>query len=410
MANSFQISKNSGIISKSAAGVLADTVQFFKSVDKADASDYDGKNGYSAGDTISIAIPARFDPQSTFDITSTIQDITEPRTTLVLDIISTVGVDVDSQQLASEIQLKSLLNRVIIPAATDMAADVENKMLEKATDLTYNSVGVPGSTVFDVQTVQDAKVRMNKFLCPKDANRFLLLNSDAGASAVNARKGLFQSAAKISEQYEMGYVGTADGFHWMENELLNSHTNGNDVTGVALNTVTVTNGMSSFAVSGLTNTTGTITKGQVFTLSGIKAVHPQTGVAYNFDQQFVVTADATANGSGVATISFSPAIYLTTSQKNVASTPTTTNALVFVGSASTAYVQNLAFHKNAFRSVSVPLVMPTAVEVASQETVENVTVQFVRQFDVLKRRMINRLDFLGGISAVRPEWACRIYS
>jgi len=37
-----------------------------------------------------------------------------------------------------------------------------------------------------------------------------------------------------------------------------------------------------------------------------------------------------------------------------------------------------------------------------------VTVQFVRQFDVLKRRMINRLDFLGGISAVRPEWACRI--
>jgi len=38
------------------------------------------------------------------------------------------------------------------------------------------------------------------------------------------------------------------------------------------------------------------------------------------------------------------------------------------------------------------------------------TIAIVRSWDILKRRMITRLDFLGGFAPVRPEWGCRITS
>lgn len=411
MANDFNnINDNAALICKAAAEEFKESIQFVKSVAKVDPSEYNGKNGYKSGSTIHISTPARFDPQTTFDITSSKQDVLEDFVPLTLDISSTIGVEVDSAEFASKIGLSSLYNRVISPAITSMAADVEQRMLEKATDAVFNSVGTAGSTTFDTDTILSARERMNKYLCPKDKERFFLSDSTANRSAVNARKGLFNASPEISEQYKMGYMGTADGYNWLENEVLNVHTMGNDVTGVALNTVTVVNGTSSISVSGLTNTTGTVTKGSTFTIAGVFAVHPLTKTAYPFLQQFVVTADATANGSGVATLSISPTIYLTTSRQNVSAAPATTAALVFSNSAvaSTAYTQNLAFHKKAFRMVSVPLIMPEQVEMKAQETVDGITIAIVRAWDQNKRSMITRLDFLGGICADRPEWACRI--
>jgi hypothetical protein len=243
-------------------------------------------------------------------------------------------------------------------------------------------------------------------LAPR-SDRTFLLNSQSGALAVDARKGLFQSATEIGKQYVEGMVGRADGFDWYENELINVHTNGNDVAFEVRTTVS-TQGQATLVVEGLTTTTGTVKKGTVFTVAGVYAVHPITKQTYSTLQQFVVTADATADGSGYATLSISPAMYTTGTLKNIASFPQDGDAITPSGSASTAYAQNLQFHKNAFKMVSVPLIMPTKAEVAAQETVDGITVAVIRDFDVKTRTMITRLDFLGGLSAVRPEWACRV--
>jgi len=413
MANNFSnINDAAGVIAKAAAAMLADELQFTKSIATAEASDYKGKNGYSNGDTVYVSKPARFIPQETFDITSSMQDIVEEEVPLTLDVSSTVGVNVTSTEMATDVQVKSLIKRLIKPAVSAIAQNVEQRFLEKATDATFNVVGTAGSTSFDTDTILSAREKMNKFLCPKDADRFFLQDSTAGRAAVNARKGLFQSASDIAKQYKMGYVGTADGFNWMENELLTTHTNGNDVTSVLVNGATAT-GATTLAIDGLTTTTGTVKKGQVFTLAGVFAVHPITRAVYPFLQQFVVTADATANGSGEATVGISPAIHAASgvaSLQNVSALPADNAALTFVGAADGAYTQNLAFHKNAFRKVSVPLVMPTQAEFAAQETVNGITVAIVRDFDITTRKMITRLDFLGGLVADRPEWACRVTS
>jgi len=54
------------------------------------------------------------------------------------------------------------------------------------------------------------------------------------------------------------------------------------------------------------------------------------------------------------------------------------------------------------------LVLPEKAEYAAQYTYKGITVAIIRDFDILKRRMITRLDFLGGFAPVRPEWATRI--
>jgi len=396
-----------GILAKAAAAELVDNLQFAKSISKADETDYKGKNGYSAGDTIYISKPARFIPTTSFDITSSIQDFVEEKTPLALDIISSNAIALDSQELASTIDLSQVYNRAIKPAIHSIAQNVESVMLTRAVNATYNSVGTAGSTVFDTNTMMSATAQMSQFLAPM-SQRYALLDPIASQSAVVARKGLFQSAAEVAKQYKEGAMGIADGFTYLSNNLLPVHTRGTQTGSFTVATTSV-NGASTIALTGTSG--GTLKQGDIFTIAGRYAVHPITKATQNFLQQFVVTADNTASGTAYTGVAISPTIYDAATGKslqNISSLPTSGDVVTIVGNASTGYTQNLAFHTDAFRMVSVPLVMPTAVEFAEQATYKGFTVAIVRAFDVLKRRMITRIDFLGGIAATRPEWSCRI--
>lgn len=413
MANSFvDVKQAAGIIAEAAAGLLSEKLQFCKTIAKADPKDFAGKNGYGAGDTIYISKPPIFKPQTSFDITSSIQDILEDKVALTADVISTIGIQVDSLEFAYELELKNFIKRVIDPAVTSMAHDIESRMITKATQAVANSVGTPGSTTFSIDDILSAREKMNRYLCPKDSNRYFLHDSAAGRKAVVERKGLFHSSSEIEKQYEQGFVGIADGFKWMESELLYVHTNGADVaTGVEATVLNPATGATQVGMDGVA-TSAVIKKGSVFTIDNVYAVHPQTKTTYSgMLQQFVVTADANES-SGTAIVSISPTIYSSASGslQNVSALHADEAACTFIGSASTSYTQNLAYHRDAFRMVSLPLIMPKSAEYAEQRTVDGITVAIVRDFDIKTRRMITRLDFLGGLVADRPEWACRIWA
>lgn len=396
------------VLAKVGAKVFEDNLMFCKSIAKADESDFDGKNGYKAGQTINVNLPMRSIPTSQFDQTGTIQDIVETTKPLTLNIISSQAFEINSLEFATEIGLEAVMNRIIKPAAISMAHDFENKVLAQATDAIFNSVGTPGSNTFDPDVILSARQKMNENLCPKNSDeRFFLFNSRAGRDAVGARKGLFQSASEIAKQYKEGYIGMADGFNWLESEMTQTHTNGNDVVFEVSTTVSA-QGATSLIVEALTANTGTVTKGTVFTVANVYAVHPQTKEVLPELQQFVVTADVTADASGYATLSVSPAMYTTGSLKNINAFPQDGAAITPVGAASTAYRQNIAFHKNSFRLATVPLIMPKNAEFASQHTQNGITMAVVYDWDQIKRSMVLRMDVLGGLCEERPEWACRV--
>jgi hypothetical protein len=195
------------------------------------------------------------------------------------------------------------------------------------------------------------------------------------------------------------------------NSFLPRFTSGTATGAISVTTTSVA-GATTIALTG--TGTQTLTAGQTFTVAGCNAVHPQTKVDLGYPRQFVITAANTASGGAYTAVAIGEPIYTSTSGslQNITRFPTASDVVTLgagVGNtASTTYAQNLAYHKSAFRMVSVPLVMPEAVEMSAQETFEGVTVAVVRAFDVRTRAMITRIDFLGGFAATRPMWACRI--
>jgi len=410
MANTLNTLKNApGVVAALAAKMLEDKVQFCKTIDQADESDYGGKNGYNAGDTIYVSKNARFISGTNADITSAIQDVKEEKVALTLNERRVTGIALTSAEIATEISLKSWAKRILDPAMSEMAQKIEASFLDQACDATYNSVGTAGSTVFDMDTILSAGQKIDENACPDLDNRFVLLNPAAQRSAVNANKGLFNNTTEIGKQYLKGRMGQGMGFEFLSNNLLPTHTNGNDVVFEVRTTVS-TEGQSTLVVEALTTTTGTVKKGTTFTIAGVNAVHPITKTDLGYLQQFVVTADATADGSGYATLSVSPAFYTSASLglQNITAFPVDGAAITPVGAASSALVKNLAYHKSAFRMVSVPLVTPSGTDMAAQKTSGGFTIRVIRDYDVLTDKLIMRLDFLGGICAPRPEWACKI--
>jgi hypothetical protein len=128
-------------------------------------------------------------------------------------------------------------------------------------------------------------------------------------------------------------------------------------------------------------------------------------------QQFVVTADVTANGSGVAAaVSISPPIFTATNAlATVDSFPVASDAVTFVGAASTAYPQNIVFHKDAITFATADLLLPQGVDMASRQVYNGISLRIVRQYDINNDRMPCRVDVLYGYNVIRPPMACRIW-
>lgn len=413
MPNNILTMKNApGVVAKLAAKMFANKLQFLKTIDRADESDFGGKNGFQAGDTIYISKPSRSIPGTTRDITGAIGSFVDEKTPLTLNIQRVDSVALTSNEIATDLAFKSWAKRILEPRVSTMAQFVERDFLEAASDAVYQSVGTFGSNTFDPETMLSANQKITEMACPDFDNRNVLLSPSATTKAVNSRKGLFNPTTAIGDMAVKGKMGEYDGFTYYQSNLLNNHTNGNDIVFEVRTTVS-TEGQTTLVVEALTANTGTVKKGTVFTIATVNAVNPVTKEDLGYLQQFVVTADATADASGYATLSISPAIYTSASGglQNVTAFPADGDACTPVGSASGSSIQNLAYHKSAFRYASVPLILPTgSVDMAAQETYEGVTIRVVSQYDILTDQSIMRFDFLGGLATVRPEWAVRVQS
>jgi hypothetical protein len=83
--------------------------------------------------------------------------------------------------------------------------------------------------------------------------------------------------------------------------------------------------------------------------------------------------------------------------------------VVFVGAASTAYPQNLVYHKDAISFATADLLMPSGVDMASRQVHNGISMRIVRQYDINNDRLPCRIDVLYGYSVIRPQMACRIW-
>jgi hypothetical protein len=148
----------------------------------------------------------------------------------------------------------------------------------------------------------------------------------------------------------------------------------------------------------------------VFTIANVYAVNPQTRQSTGSLQQFTVTALATAASGAWASVSVSPAMYTSASALATINAFPADNAVVTVlGTASTAYPQNLVYHKDAITFATADLLLPQGVDMASRQVHNGISLRVVRQYDINNDRMPCRIDVLYGYAAIRPAGATRIW-
>ncbi|MGB0973046.1 MAG: P22 phage major capsid protein family protein, partial [Mycobacterium sp.] len=319
--------------------------------------DYDNSyrsDGAKRGDTLKIRLPNRYTVRTGAAMST--QDTAEESVDLVTS--TQKGVDMEFSSTELTLDLDDFSERILKPAMSVLASDIENDYLQTVTQAVHNQVGTAGTTPTTLLPYLQARARMNQELAPKDNQRCLQLPSNASAVIVNALNGLFHDSTQISKQYREGLMGRSSGFDWYENERSWTYTAGADVAG-AVNQADVASGDTQVTVDGFT---AALPVGTVITFAAVFAVHPETKATMSHLKNFVVTAATTT------TVTVSPAIISTGAKQNVSALPADNAAVASVGSptASTGYEVSLAYHRDAFAFTTADLVMPEGVDFAAR--------------------------------------------
>jgi hypothetical protein len=182
----------------------------------------------------------------------------------------------------------------------------------------------------------------------------------------------------VTQTYREGFSGQIGGIPVLFTQQLPTFTNGNDVTGVAVDGAaqnvdytSVCNSASqgryltqTLHVDGVTTGTGTVTAGSVFTIDNVYEWDNRAQQSTGRLQQFTVVSGGTASGvSDIDLVIFPAMIVQGTSDVNTAhatvdSAPADDAAITFIGAASTTYKPRLLTNKDALNIVTKDLIKP----------------------------------------------------
>ena len=403
------------IITREAARVLHQEGTFLTSVNREYRDEF-AKSGMKAGQTINMRLPSKYTVRT--NATFAGQDHFERSTPLA--VLSQYGVDVSFTTKDRTLSLDDYSRRVLRPAMKQLAAKIEYDALMAAYKVVNNGVNATTNTVITYRSFQKMGQRLTDELAPT-ADRTAILSPASVVEFLDATKGLFAAQSNLNEQFREGMMGRTGGLDVGENTLLPPHTTGtmagSPVTfGTALGLSTTANSWVSTTALSFTGATagGTVKAGDIITLSGVYAVHPESKANSGRLQQFVVQADVTmTTATSTYTVTVKPALIWGSGNafQNVAlSGVSDTSALTVtrLGASATAFAQDLAFHKDAFAFASVDLEDMSPYGAACSRAVsDNISMRFIQQYNSSSDTVVGRFDVLWGFAPLLPDLAVR---
>jgi P22 coat protein - gene protein 5 len=390
------------MITKESLRVLVGSLKFVTNVNQG-YNDQFAIKGAKIGQTINIRKPARYIGR-TGPVVS-IESQTETYQPLTLD--QQYGVDLSFTSAEQTMSLDLYSDRVIKPAMANIASRIDAYGLNYVLPKVYNQVGTPGTAVTSLKTYLDAGVKLDNNLAPRDGTRAMLTDPQTQATATSLGLNLFNPQPVISEQYKTGLLANALGFDWYMDQNMPIQP------GAVYGGTPVVNGLNQTGASLITNGwsagVSSLPVGTVFTVTGVKAVNPQTKATLAVDQQFVVTATAT-DAAGVITIPISPAIVTSGAFQNVSRAPTTGDPIVVAGATTVGTQLSVAYHPDAFVFGVADLDVPGGTDMAYRASDPNtgLSVRVIRDFNVVTDQWITRFDILFGFNTLYEQLACRV--
>jgi hypothetical protein len=358
--------------------------------------------GAKIGSTLRIRLPDR--ALVTDGAALQVQDDNEQFTTLSVASQKHIGVNFTSAELT--MQLDDFAERVLKPRISQLASSIDADVAN-AYKTIGNTVGTPGTTPSTSLVLLQAQQKLNENAAVMSP-RYATVNPAANAGLVEGMKGLFNPTDTISKQFKNGMMGTGVlGFEEVNmSQSIKQHTTGTRAaTGNTTGAAVTTEGSSTLTLT--VGSSETIAVGDVFTIADCYAVNPQTRESTGSLFQFVALASSTSTTT--ATVTVAPMYSASSALATMLTLPGNSKAVVFTGTASTQYPQNLVYHKDAITFATADLLLPQGVDMAARAVHNGISLRVVRQYDINNDRMPCRIDVLYGFSTIRPQMACRIW-
>lgn len=399
------------MITNEALRVLHQKCNFIGSTDRQYDSSF-GRSGAKIGDTLRVRKPVQYTVRSGMVMSA--QDTVEESVNLPVTNVRGVDMNFTSTELA--LSLDDFSDRIIKPAVSVLAANIEAIYYDAMYKSVWNMINADAQA-FSFNVVQDARQRLTEGLAPLD-QRYCTMTPGHATALIKDTKGLFQDSDAVRQQYREGVLGKTGGLTMQENTLVPSHTTGTAaaVTGYLVNGANQTSNTTGLGGNPNSQTitlavdTGTTTflRGDVVTIAGVFAVHPETKASTGRLQQFVVIANS---GTSATSLQLSPGIVTTGGYQNVTAAPANDAPISKVGAgASELLTTSMAYHKDAFTFATADLPLPEGVDFAARKVMDGISMSVIRDFSISDRSFPCRIDVLFGFAALRPELATRIHA
>lgn len=403
------------MITREALRVLHQKLNFVGNVNRQYDDRY-AQSGAKIGTSLNIRMPAKYSVRT--GATLTVQDHVERSTPLTVS--SQYGVDVSFTTVEMTMSLDDFSKRIIEPAMAQLAAKIEGDALAVAYKSVANYTNASTDGLLTYKRFHQAGQLITENLGPSSA-RSAILSPASCVEFADATKALFHANTNLERQFKEGKLLRTGGFDVYENTLLAAHTNGSlagsaVTTGTALGTSTTANAwvsQTTLSITGATSAT-TLRAGDIITLSGVFAVHPETKANTGKLQRFVVQEDVTLTTQATAyAVTVKPGFIYGAGnafQNCVLSGVANTSGLTATraGAASAQFGQDLFFHEDAFVFATADLIDVSQYGAkGSRQQMDGISMRFAQQYSISADTVPARFDVLWGFAPLYPELAVR---
>ena len=342
--------------------------------------------------------------------------MTEGKTTFTVDKQKGIDFKFTSQDLT--LQIDKLSERVIKPAMIQLANQIDRDLMALYYNVP-NHVTIPSGGINSFDDFGLAAKRMDLIGIP-DSDRYAVLTPTDTWALLGSQTALYmQDVAKGA--YREAKLGRIGGIDTYTSRNYATHTTGartgtdlvdtlaqTYLTGYTWATVKDSTAVTFHIDGAASDTAGYWKAGDTFTISDLYDVNPVTKARLPHLKMFTVMAAATTS-SNEADVTIWPPIIVSGAQQtcDLSTGTLDDNTVTYQGVASTAYDQNLFFHKNAFGLVMVPMVAPPGAAEVGRQSYKGLSVRVIPYYDGTNDESSWRLDVLYGTKCIDPRLAVR---
>jgi hypothetical protein len=402
---------------KAGLALLKNKLVFAKKVSRQYSSEF-ARQGAKIGDTVKAKRYPEFVARR--GRVAQAQDVLEGSVPIKLDIQT--GVDYKFTSIEDALTIDSLLmSKSLASAMSTIAQDVDSELALRCSQGTYSWAGTPGQTINSATDFFKGPERLADMSVPDEGREAVLSVRDAFALAGSFTSGVAIQSAIAQNAVEQARIPMIAGVQPVWSQSIVNHKNGTWTGGAQTKGAgqevdylsVLTTYTQTILIDDLSNG-ATIKVGDKFTFTGVKAVNRRTKQELDYDQQFTVRAPTSSNasynaatetytfstgGSSEMTIEISPPIIISGAYQTVSAALTDDHALALVGSANTAYAQNLVFQTEAFALVTADLPRPFNGEYAIETDPESgLSIRYWRYSDGTNDEHNHRYDLICGVA------------